>query len=69
MVPCYDPTYEKDPVRDGLGDGLGDPRFYFLCRLTMASVAMPSMRPAIIDSHGKPGIAGRDTGVEIETVV
>ena len=30
---------------------------------------MPSMIPAIMDSHGKPGIAGSAIGVETETVV
>ena len=30
---------------------------------------MPSTMPAMIDSHGKPGIAGRTMGVETEVVV
>lgn len=28
----------------------------------------PRIRPAIMDSHGKPGIAGRTIGVETELV-
>jgi len=47
----------------------GSPAFYFIRRLTIAKAAMPSIRPAMIDSHGKPGIAGNTIGVETEIVV
>ena len=38
-------------------------------RLTIARATTPSIKPAIIDSHGKPGIAGNTIGVETEIVV
>ena len=34
-------------------------------RLTIASTVNPIMMPTIMDSHGKPGIAGSTIGVEI----
>jgi len=46
-----------------------DPAFYFLRRLRTARAATPSIKPAIIDSHGKPGTAGRTIGVETDIVV
>ena len=42
--------------------------YCFLTRRTTAIPMAPSMRPAIIDSHGKPGIAGSTIGVEMEIV-
>lgn len=43
--------------------------FYFFRRLTIASTAIPSKMPAMMDSHGKPGIAGSTIGVETDIVV
>ena len=42
---------------------------YFFTRLRIANAAMPSIRPAMIDSQGKPGTAGITIGVETEIVV
>jgi hypothetical protein len=42
---------------------------YFFRRLTIARAVIPTMTPTIIDSHGKPGIAGSTIGVETEIVV
>jgi hypothetical protein len=39
-----------------------------LTRLATAIAITPSIRPAIIDSHGKPGIAGSTIGVDTELV-
>ena len=38
-------------------------------RLTIAKAITPSIKPAIIDSHGNPVIAGNVIGVETEIVV
>jgi len=39
-----------------------------LTRLRTAIATTPKIKPAIIDSHGNPGIAGSSTGVETELV-
>lgn len=39
---------------------------YFLRRLRIARAVMPRIMPAIIDSHGNPGIGGNANGVETE---
>lgn len=44
-------------------------RAYFLRRRTMARAVMPTIMPAMIDSHGKPGIGGNVIGVERELVL
>lgn len=41
---------------------------YFLRRLTTANTINPNIRPAMIDSHGKPGIGGSVIGVDIVEV-
>jgi hypothetical protein len=48
---------------------MSNPALYFFRRLTTANAVRPSMIPAIMDSHGKPGTAGRTIGVETEIVV
>jgi hypothetical protein len=47
----------------------GEPFPYFFLRLTIASAIAPSMMPAMIDSHGNPGIAGNVIGVETVIVL
>jgi hypothetical protein len=41
---------------------------YCLRRLKIAKATTPSIMPATMDSHGKPGIAGSAMGVETELV-
>jgi hypothetical protein len=50
-------------------DRMTSPAVYFFRRLTIASTVIPTMIPTMMDSHGKPGTAGRTIGVETETVV
>lgn len=39
---------------------------YFLRRLNIANAVIPRIMPAMIDSHGNPGIGGNAKGVETE---
>lgn len=43
--------------------------YVFLTRLATAMAMTPKISPAMMDSQGKPGIAGSTIGVETELVV
>ena len=54
--------------QNGDGRGLPLPCYFFLVRLKIARAKRPVIKPAIMDSQGKPGIAGIIIGVETELV-